>query len=99
MTGAAPPITADSLALLQYTSGSTGLPKGVMVSHGNLVANEAAITSAVGITAASRTMGWLPHYHDMGLIGQLLQPISVGRRQRADLAEPVPPAARCSGSG
>ena len=48
-----------------------------MVSHGNLVANEAAITSAVGITAASRTMGWLPHYHDMGLIGQLLQPISV----------------------
>lgn len=73
-----PPITADSLALLQYTSGSTGTPKGVMVSHGNLVANEAAITSAVGITAESRTMGWLPHYHDMGLVGQLLQPIFVG---------------------
>ena len=73
----APAITADSLAILQYTSGSTGLPKGVMVSHGNLVANEAAIAGAVGITAASRTMGWLPHYHDMGLIGQLLQPVSV----------------------
>lgn len=73
----APPITPDSLAILQYTSGSTGLPKGVMVSHGNLVANEAAITGAVGITGESRTMGWLPHYHDMGLIGQLLQPVSV----------------------
>lgn len=73
----APAITPDSLAILQYTSGSTGTPKGVMVSHGNLVANEAAITSAVGITADSRTMGWLPHYHDMGLVGQLLQPISV----------------------
>ena len=72
-----PAIGPDSLALLQYTSGSTGVPKGVMVSHGNLVANEAAITSAVGITAASRTTGWLPHYHDMGLVGQLLQPISV----------------------
>ena len=72
-----PAITADALAILQYTSGSTGVPKGVMVSHGNLVANEAAITAAVGITAASRTVGWLPHYHDMGLVGQLLQPISV----------------------
>jgi acyl-CoA synthetase (AMP-forming)/AMP-acid ligase II len=72
-----PPIDSDSLAILQYTSGSTGTPKGVMVSHGNLVANEAAITGAVGITSASRTMGWLPHYHDMGLVGQLLQPISV----------------------
>ncbi|GAA1962308.1 fatty acyl-AMP ligase [Agromyces allii] len=73
-----PPITAESLALLQYTSGSTGTPKGVMVSHGNLVANEAAITAAAGISAESRTMGWLPHYHDMGLVGQLLQPIFVG---------------------
>ncbi len=72
-----PAIDADSLALLQYTSGSTGVPKGVMVSHGNLVANEAAITGAVGITASSSTVGWLPHYHDMGLVGQLLQPISV----------------------
>jgi acyl-CoA synthetase (AMP-forming)/AMP-acid ligase II len=72
-----PRLGADSLAVLQYTSGSTGVPKGVMVSHGNLVANEAAITAAVGISAESRMMGWLPHYHDMGLIGQLLQPISV----------------------
>ena len=73
----APGIDAASLALLQYTSGSTGVPKGVMVSHGNLVANEAAITRAVGITSTTRMVGWLPHYHDMGLVGQLLQPISV----------------------
>jgi acyl-CoA synthetase (AMP-forming)/AMP-acid ligase II len=72
-----PAIGVDSLALLQYTSGSTGVPKGVMVSHGNLVANEAAITEAVGMSAASRMTGWLPHYHDMGLVGQLLQPIFV----------------------
>ncbi|KRE25943.1 fatty acyl-AMP ligase [Agromyces sp. Soil535] len=70
-----PASDAGSLALLQYTSGSTGTPKGVMVSHGNLVANEAAITSALGLSAASRLVGWLPHYHDMGLVGQLLQPI------------------------
>jgi acyl-CoA synthetase (AMP-forming)/AMP-acid ligase II len=74
---AEPGIDATSLALLQYTSGSTGVPKGVMVSHGNLVANEAAITRAVGINSTSRIVGWLPHYHDMGLVGQLLQPISV----------------------
>lgn len=75
---APPRLASASLALLQYTSGSTGAPKGVMVSHGNLVANERAITQAAGITAESRTMGWLPHYHDMGLVGQLLQPIFVG---------------------
>ena len=72
-----PAIGVDSLALLQYTSGSTGVPKGVMVSHGNLMANEAAISAAVGMSAASRMTGWLPHYHDMGLVGQLLQPIFV----------------------
>lgn len=72
-----PAIDPSSLAVLQYTSGSTGTPKGVMVAHANLVANQAAITRAAGIGPASRTMGWLPHYHDMGLVGQLLQPISV----------------------
>jgi acyl-CoA synthetase (AMP-forming)/AMP-acid ligase II len=68
-----PALTAASLALLQYTSGSTGNPKGVMVSHGNLLANQAAIQQSFGHTAQSTVVGWLPLYHDMGLIGNLLR--------------------------
>jgi len=74
----APSIDTDSLALLQYTSGSTGKPKGVMVSHGNLLANEEAMRVAFGHDEASTLIGWLPVYHDMGLIGNLLQPLYVG---------------------
>ena len=73
-----PDIDESALALLQYTSGSTGVPKGVMVSHGNLVANQRAIRGVVGTSSENVTVGWLPHYHDMGLIGQILQPIFVG---------------------
>lgn len=73
-----PSITPDSVALLQYTSGSTGTPKGVIVTHANLVANETAIGASVGDGPESVWVGWLPHYHDMGLIGLLFRPIFAG---------------------
>ncbi|PAU75282.1 non-ribosomal peptide synthetase [Halomonas salipaludis] len=66
------------VAFLQYTSGSTATPKGVMVSHGNLMANERAIASGFSIGADDVFVSWLPLYHDMGLIGGLLQPIYRG---------------------
>ncbi|MFF3625583.1 fatty acyl-AMP ligase [Streptomyces sp. NPDC002467] len=74
-----PPATGpDDLAFLQYTSGSTSRPRGVMVSHRNLLANEAAIGRALGTSPADRFGSWLPHYHDMGLIAHLLHPLWLG---------------------
>ncbi|MER5860095.1 fatty acyl-AMP ligase [Streptomyces sp. NPDC059688] len=73
-----PDLGPEHLAFLQYTSGSTSDPKGVMVSHRNLLANEAAIQRAAGTSARSRFGGWLPFYHDMGLIGHVLHPLYVG---------------------
>jgi acyl transferase domain-containing protein/acyl-CoA synthetase (AMP-forming)/AMP-acid ligase II/alpha-beta hydrolase superfamily lysophospholipase len=73
--------TQEDLAFLQYTSGSTGVPKGVMVSHGNLLHNSKLINLAFGDTDESRAVSWLPPYHDMGLIGGILQPIYVGAFQ------------------
>lgn len=67
-----------SLAILQYTSGSTGAPKGVMLSHANLVANSRFIRGVFGITPESILLGWLPLYHDMGLCGMTLQPLYAG---------------------
>ncbi len=74
------PITLDpnTLAFLQYTSGSTGQPKGVMVSHANLLHNSALIYEKFGHSPASRGVIWLPPYHDMGLIGGILQPLYGG---------------------
>ena len=68
----------DSLAFLQYTSGSTGSPKGVMISHGNLMHNEAMIRDAYQFSGDSVFASWLPLFHDMGLIGTTLQPLYVG---------------------
>lgn len=69
-----PPLTADSLAFLQYTSGSTAAPRGVMVTHGNLLHNLAIIHAGFRHTPQSLAVIWLPPYHDMGLIGGILQP-------------------------
>lgn len=67
-----PHLTADTVVFLQYTSGSTGDPKGVAVTHGNLVHNETAMSEAVRAGAASVLVGWIPHWHDMGLMAQML---------------------------
>lgn len=72
------PVEADAVAFLQYTSGSTAQPKGVRVTHGNLLANEACIRAAFAIGPADTIVTWLPLYHDMGLIGGLLQPLFSG---------------------
>ncbi|MFD5427839.1 fatty acyl-AMP ligase [Streptomyces sp. NPDC127084] len=75
---ALPPPGPDEIAYLQYTSGSTREPRGVMITHRNLVANLEAIRRALGTDPGSRFGGWLPLYHDMGLVGQLLHPLWLG---------------------
>ena len=73
-----PEIGSETLAFLQYTSGSTAAPKGVMVTHGNLLHNLAMIYRGLGYTSNSHMVSWLPPYHDMGLIGGILQPLYGG---------------------
>jgi len=68
----------EALALLQYTSGSTGTPRGVMVSHANLLANLEDIDRGSPHDRASVIVSWLPFYHDMGLVYGLLMPVYKG---------------------
>lgn len=73
------PVIQDSdIAFMQYTSGSTGQPKGVMVKHSNLIHNQQAIKQGFQHTKETIFAGWLPLYHDMGLIGNVMQPLYLG---------------------
>jgi amino acid adenylation domain-containing protein len=67
-----PPLGTETLAFLQYTSGSTGSPKGVMLSHGNLLHNLEAMKESYGVGENEVCVSWLPPYHDMGLIACIL---------------------------
>ncbi len=71
-------VQGNDVAFLQYTSGSTGHPKGVILSHENLLSNMTTINWAMEIDDSSTVLSWLPLYHDMGLIGCVLQPLFAG---------------------
>lgn len=71
--------SGQDIAFIQYTSGSTNIPKGVVLTHSNIIRNERLIAKAFGHDDQTIGMGWLPHYHDMGLIGNILQTMYIGR--------------------
>ncbi|HND50760.1 MAG TPA: aminotransferase class I/II-fold pyridoxal phosphate-dependent enzyme [Pirellulaceae bacterium] len=75
----APQLSGDDLAVLQYTSGSTGAPKGVMLTHGNIIHNTQLIAHCFEPNRETIGMTWLPLYHDMGLVGGILMPLFIGR--------------------
>lgn len=74
-----PEINANTIAFLQYTSGSTGNPKGVILTHGNLIHNSRMIYQGFEHSRTGQGVFWLPSYHDMGLIGGIIQPLYCGR--------------------
>lgn len=67
-------------AMIQYTSGSTATPRGVVLSHESLMANQEQMRQWLGTSKADRFLSWLPPYHDMGLIGAILHPVFLGAR-------------------
>lgn len=73
-----PGVFRDTQAFLQYTSGSTGNPKGVILTHDNLLHNQWMTVNAFDCDSSSNLLGWLPLYHDMGLIGNVMQPLYLG---------------------
>lgn len=73
-----PGLEREDIAFLQYTSGSTSRPKGVVISHGNLLSNMEMLVTACGHSARDRLVCWVPFYHDMGLVGHLLQVMYMG---------------------
>ena len=75
-----PEVGPQDLAFLQYTSGSTGDPKGVMVTHKGIIHNNRMMARAMGTTRDSVLVSWLPLHHDMGLIGMVLQSLVLGAR-------------------
>ena len=74
-----PELASDAMAVMQYTSGSTGTPKGVVLSHSNIIANCHVITVSFQPSRDCVGMNWLPTYHDMGLVGGVLNPVFYGR--------------------
>ncbi|MBC7906335.1 MAG: fatty acyl-AMP ligase [Rhodospirillaceae bacterium] len=73
-----PVIGEDDVAFLQFSSGSTRFPKGVMVTHRNLIANARGISAALNVGGGDICVSWLPLYHDMGLVGSLLTSLFAG---------------------
>ena len=73
-----PELDPENIGFLQYTSGSTGTPKGVMVTHGNILNNSRVIYQCFEHTSKTRVLMWLPLYHDMGLVGGVMQPLYGG---------------------
>lgn len=72
------PCGREDIAMVQFTSGSTSEPRGVILTHGNILANARSISRKVKVTPRDRVVSWMPLYHDMGLIGFLVTAVSAG---------------------